>query len=269
MNIGAVKNMSEIISSEATHSDAILVEKKSRYWILTFNRPRQRNTINQDILHRLSKLLDDVEADSDCSMVVISGCGGFFCTGMDFSELSAGGPTANAEGNDYMQLLKKIASLSKVVVARVDGVVMAGGVGIVAASDLVFASTNSEFSLSEALWGLLPACVTPFLIRRVGVHRAYKMTLTTETLNADEAYRIGLIDVLSDDIDKAIHRQFLRLVRLDSDTVKTMKAYFKKMWVFDDAMESVAVDELNRLVNSNRVRANIDNYVNHNQFPWE
>ena len=119
------------------------------------------------------------------------------------------------------------------------------------------------------LWGLLPACVTPFLIRRVGFQHAYRMTLTTETITAEEAWRIGLVDTLSDKPDDSIRRYLLRLGRLEEKTILDAKAYFQKMWILSEAMEQTAVAELNRLERTERVRENIKNYVAYQKFPWE
>ena len=89
----------------------------------------------------------------------------------------------------YMDTLRRITLFSKVVISCVDGQVLAGGVGLVACSDLVIATSKAEFGLSEALWGLLPAMVLPYLIRKVGVQKAYFMTLTTIRISVEEAKR--------------------------------------------------------------------------------
>jgi len=90
---------------------------------------------------------------------------------MDFNAVSKGGSQAALaqDKNGYYNLLKHIATCSKVVVAKVDGQVNAGGIGLVTASDIVISSQQATYGLSEALFGLLPACVMPFLIRRAKV----------------------------------------------------------------------------------------------------
>ena len=190
---------------------------------------------------------------------------------MDFSEISQTNTENNAVtwSSNYMVLLKRIALIPKIVIAVVDGEVMAGGVGLVAASDLVIATSKSQFSLSEALWGLLPANVLPYLIRRVGFQKAYTMTLTTQTMSAHDAYTIHLIDELSDHPDEALRKLTLRLARLDEQTIRDMKQYFRKLWMIDEKIEQTAVLELARLIQEPRIQNNIKHFLEEGKFPWE
>lgn len=249
---------------------AVLVQQRPRMWTLTFNRPAQRNAINQALMQGLQQAVTQAEADAECRLIVLQGQGGFFCTGMDFEEAAQGAQVGEVlAGEEYMALLKRFATSPKMIVAKVEGTVMAGGVGLVAASDFVVASPTSRFGLSEALWGLLPACVTPYLIRRVGFQPAYRMTLTTENITAEEAHRIGLVDTLSDNADDAIRRLLLRVGRLTDETTIEAKRYFRKMWMITNEMEQTAIAELNHLLGTPRVQENIRNYVEHQRFPWE
>ena len=173
------------------------------------------------------------------------------------------------EVEGYMALLKRLAASPKVIVSKVDGRVVAGGVGIAAASDLVIASGRAEFSLSEALWGILPCCVLPFLIRRVGFQKAYAMTLTTRPVSAAEAAAMHLVDELTETPDEAIRRLLLRLGLLEDETILELKRYFQKMWILSPEMERVAVAEISRLVAKPRVKQGIANFVATGRFPWE
>lgn len=251
--------------------DAVLITQSNpRVWTLTMNRPEKRNSLNQALMEGLHRGLTEAEADSACRLVILTGRQNFFCTGMDFEEAAQGvAITEVGEGQLYMALLKRLASSPKIIISKVEGTVLAGGMGLVAASDLVVATPASRFGLPEALWGLLPANVTPFLIRRVGFQAAYRMTLTTETITAEEAWRLGLVDTVSDQPDDDIRRYLLRLGRLDEQTIREAKAYFQKMWFLTEAMEQTAIAELNRLVRTERVQQNIKNYVEYQKFPWE
>jgi polyketide biosynthesis enoyl-CoA hydratase PksH len=218
----------------------------------------------------LHQALAEAEADPACRLVILAGRQKFFCTGMDFEEaVQSQALTETGEGQGYMNLLKRFATSPKIIIAKVDGTVLAGGMGLVAASDLVVATPESRFGLPEALWGLLPACVMPFLIRRIGFQHAYRLTLTTQTITAEVAWRMGLVDTLSDNPDDDIRRYLLRLGRLDEQTILEAKAYFQKMWILTEAMEQTAVAELDRLIRTARVQRNIQNYVEHQKFPWE
>ena len=95
------------------------------------------------------------------------------------------------------------------------------------------------------------------------------MALTTQTIAAKKAYHIGLIDELDDNLDDNLRRIVLRLNRIQEETVGDLKAYFRKMWIITDAMEETAVAEISRLIAKPKVRATIENFIEHQQFPWE
>lgn len=252
--------------------ETLLIEKAPHGLTVTLHRPKQRNSINAQLVLDLHNLLDQAERDPMCKCIVLQGESGFFCTGMDFNEvtqmnsLTTESPLFSAK---YMELLKRFTTTPKIIISLVEGQVLAGGVGIVAASDLVIGSQQAQFALSEALWGLLPACVTPFLIRRIGFQKAYFMTLTTETIHAQEAHRIGLIDKLAEQPHESLRQVTLRLKRIHEETIHDLKAYFQKMWIITEAMEVEAISELDRLMMKPQVRANIKNFIEKQQFPWE
>ena len=234
---------------------------------VTLNRFEQRNSLNALIIQELYQVLDEVEKNAACRILVIQGQQGIFCTGMDFHEAAQGNKAGPSDA--YQGLLKRFASISKVVITLVDGQVMAGGIGLVAASDLVIATPRSQFTLTEAMWGLLPANLMPYLIRRVGFQKAYFMTLTMLTLTAEEAYKIYLVDELSEKPEESLRKLTLRLARLDEKTILEMKQYFRKMWIINESMEYEAIQELTQLMQQPRIQNNIKRFVEQGKFPWE
>jgi len=252
--------------------ETILVTELPHAFTITIHRPKNRNSMNKQLLLDLHDVLNRAEQKPAVRLIFIQGENGLFCTGMDFEEvvenISAESPPP-ALSSDYMALLKRFSSTSKIIVALLDGQVLAGGVGIAAASDIVVSTSRTHFALSEALWGLLPACVMPYLIRRIGFQKAYHMTLTTQTIAANEAKSIGLIDELNENLAESIRHLTLRLLRVHEETVADLKSYFRKMWIISEAMENTAIAELNRLVNKPRVINNIRHFIENQSFPWE
>lgn len=239
--------------------------------VAKLNRPNRRNPIDDAMLRELHAALDAAEANAECRVLVLEGSEGSFCSGLDFSAVEAA-ETGGAPGSSstlYMQLLSRFASSCRIVIAKIEGQVLAGGVGLVAASDFAVCTPASTFALSEALWGLLPACVLPYLIRRVGFQKAYTMTLTTRTVPAPEAASIGLVDEMSEQPADTIRRWLLRLAKLHPDTTRDLKAYFRTLGPITDAVEQDAVSEIERLLCEPRVRGNIERYVRRGEFPWE
>lgn len=253
--------------------NTILVSESIGSITVTFNRLSHRNSINAQFVKEINQVLDSAEQNSECKMVVFEGQGGVFCTGMDFQEAAEGLENPNRDdwpfSPQYMATIKRFTLIPKIIISKVDGQVMAGGVGLAAASDLVIATPRSQFNLSEALWGLLPAMVIPYLIRRVGYQKAYSLTLTTLPITAQDAHKIHLVDEVSEEPDKSIQRLWQRLGRLEGSTIGSMKQYFRKMWMINEQMEEIAVSEISRLISHPKVRENIHNFVKYMKFPWE
>lgn len=249
----------------------IKITKIKQGTLVTLNRPEHRNTIIMQLIEEVHDLLDRLEEDSSCRVVVFQGENGVFCTGMDFQELIFGQSpdTQKIFSSGYMSLIKRFTTSSKVIISLLDGEVLAGGVGIVAASDIVISTKNTNFCLSEPLWGLLPACVIPFLIRRVGFQKTYYMTLTTRSIHAEQAYEMGLIDELTDNLGDNLRCLLLRFNRISEETIFDLKAYFRKMWLLTEDMENTAVQEITRLMGKTKVREDIKCFLEQQKFPWE
>jgi polyketide biosynthesis enoyl-CoA hydratase PksH len=255
---------------------------------ITMNRAERQNSLNRTLLEEINRVLNQAEKKPDCRMVILEGQSGIFCTGQDFEEVSSyaskkknhreipeqeknnhPGQAKQVPADPYMETLKRFTSIPKVVISVIDGLTIAGGVGLAAASDLVIATSRSRFSLSEALWGLLPAIVFPFLVRRVGFQAAYRMMLTTMPLSASEAHTLHLIDEISEDPRERVRQLWLRLSKLNDSTIKAAKQFARKMWVIDDQMEEMAVMESRQRFSDPQAIRNITNFVKYKKLPWD
>lgn len=251
--------------------NTLIVTIENSAGIIRINRLPQKNSINIEFLREFNAVLDELERNDSVHAIVIRGNEHFFCTGMDLNMVSED-ECNNIEQSStkmYSDMLKRIALLCKPVITIVEGRTLAGGVGIVAASDLVIVGPNATFGLSEAIWGLLPSMVMPYLIRRVGYQRAYRMTLTAQNVDANQALEYCLADVLEKNPSAALAKYMVALSRVSKETVAEMKIYFRKMWIINDTIEAIAIDETTKLVNDPVVKENINNYVRYQRFPWE
>ncbi|MGP3689740.1 enoyl-CoA hydratase-related protein [Streptomyces sp. IBSNAI002] len=243
---------------------------------VTLTRPGERNSITRELITELGAVLDLAERTEDCRVVVLRAEGDTFCSGMDLAGVAAADGADGAHGagggiegvqdtrkggEDYFALLERFTTIGRIVVAQVDGHAVGGGVGLVAASDFVHATDRSRFSLPEALWGLLPCSVLPFLIRRVGFQRAYAMALGTLPVAAREAAVHGLVDELAEDPGPALRRLLFRASKLDPATVTDLKRYMGRLWIVDEQTRKTAVDEFVRLMSSDRVRDRIAGFA--------
>jgi polyketide biosynthesis enoyl-CoA hydratase PksH len=186
---------------------------------------------------------------------------------MDFGALVGGPARSRREVEDaarlYFRTLRRLSLTSKVVVCSVDGRAQAGGVGLLAASDYVISTGRSTFRLSEALFGLLPCSVLPFLMRRTGFQKAYWLTLTAQQLDARGAHGIGLVDEVDDDLAAALRRFLLKVERVPEKTVGRMKDYFRRMWFLSERAEAEAVAEITDLLEDEENIRRIAEFVEH------
>lgn len=251
--------------------ETLIVENKHAYVIITLNRSEQQNSINSTLLDELNQVLDKAEKNPDCRLLVLKGSQGIFCSGMDLKEymqLSQNREQMYKWATQYMLTLKRLATNTKMVVSAIDGKVVAGGLGLIAASDFVIATEDASFKLSEALWGLIPAMVAPYLIRKVGFQTAYSLALTTRTITAKEALHIHLVDVINDHFDNDIEQLLQRLERIKGMTVEKLKSYFKKLSI-DNATEQLAIEETVQRMLDPQVYEDIRNYVESKKLPWD
>ncbi len=165
---------------------------------LTLNRPDKRNALTQEFIRELSNYVSSTAANESIRLLVVAAEGKAFCAGMDLQQMQdrAAAPNATelwqADTQVYRDLLVELTTLPIPTLAVVDGPALAGGLGLVLASDLVIASELAVFGLPEPKRGITAAVVAPLLIHRVGISAATHLLLSGKTLNPADAFQIGL-----------------------------------------------------------------------------
>jgi methylglutaconyl-CoA hydratase len=163
---------------------------------ITLNRPEKRNAISTEMIEDLLAALDEAEA-SAARVVVVTGAGKAFCSGMDLDALkaiSSQSPEQNLEDSRRVaRLFRRLYSFPKPLIAAVNGPAIAGGCGIATLCDFTLAVPEATFGYSEVRIGFIPAIVSVFLIRQIGEKRARDLLLTGRILEAAEAHQMGLV----------------------------------------------------------------------------
>jgi enoyl-CoA hydratase/carnithine racemase len=180
--------------------------------------------LTPEVLAALEALLRRADAEPRCRVVVIASEGVEFCRGMDLHAV-AGGASYDPAVAAYARCLGLLRTIRPATVCVVETAASGGGVGLVAACDLVLAGRVATFVLPELLLGLIPAVVLPVLIERVGVGRARRLCLTGEALHAAEALQLGLIDQVVDDVSLALGSLLKHLLRISPDAVGRLKRH--------------------------------------------
>jgi methylglutaconyl-CoA hydratase len=169
----------------------------ARVATITLNRPDKRNAISFELIDDLIQALEEV-AKSDALVVILTGAGKAFCSGMDLDNLKAllgRSPEQNLQDSQTMvRLFRALYEFPKVTIAAVNGAAIAGGAGLALLCDFTLAVPEAKFGYTEVRIGFVPAIVSTFLLRQVGEKQARDLLLTGRLFGADEAARMGLIN---------------------------------------------------------------------------
>jgi methylglutaconyl-CoA hydratase len=164
------------------------------------NRPDVRNAFNDEVIAELTQTFADLSADTDLRVVVLAARGKAFCAGADLNWMRAMADYNWAQNRDDAQkladMLWTLDQCPVPVVGRLQGDCYAGGMGLAAVCDVLVASSAATFCLSEARLGLLPATISPYVVRGMGAQAARRYFVTAERFSAAQAKHMGLVHEL-------------------------------------------------------------------------
>jgi methylglutaconyl-CoA hydratase len=205
------------------------VAKAERVATVTLNRPDVRNAFNETTIAEITQVFRELGQQADLRAIVLGASGTAFCAGADLNWMKKmAGYTHEENRADAAQLaemLRTIYACPKPVVAKVQGDCYAGGMGLVAACDIAVAVETVNFCLSEAKLGLIPATISPYVIKAMGESASRRYFLTAERFSAQEAHRIGFVHqmVAADALDAAVADIVKALVSNSPNAVKEAK----------------------------------------------
>ena len=164
---------------------------------VTLKRPEVRNAFNDEVIAEVTAVFSELAERTEVRCIVLAGNGPAFCAGADLNWMKRmAGYTRDenvADAAALANMLKGIYRCPKPTIARVQGDVYAGGTGLVAACDIAVSVDTAQFCLSEVKLGLIPATISPYVIRAMGARAAHRYFLTAERFSAVEALRIGFV----------------------------------------------------------------------------
>jgi len=248
----------------------IKVRFQEQTCFLQFHRPGANNTINDRLIEECHQVL--ASCQESITIIVLEGLPEIFCFGADFQgihEQMTGGQRRENNPEPLYDLWLKLATGPYVTISHVRGKANAGGVGFVAASDIVLADETAQFSLSELLFGLFPACVMPFLIRRTGFQKAHYLTLMTQPITAQQAYTYGLVDAYETQSDSLLRKHLLRLRRLPKTGIQRYKRYMSELHDSLLRSKSLAIAANQEVFSDPHNLEKISRFIEKGQYPWE
>jgi methylglutaconyl-CoA hydratase len=213
---------------------------------VTLNSPEVRNAFNDEAIAELTRAFIQLGQDPQVRVVVLAAVGPAFCAGADLNWMRRMADYTRAENlldaGALAEMLRVMYACPKPTIVRIQGDVYAGGMGLVAACDMAVSVDTANFCLSEVKLGLVPATISPYVIRAMGARAAHRYFLTAERFDAQEALRMGFIHsvVSADALDAKVAEITQALVSASPDAVKACKRLVQDVAGHDISAELIA-----------------------------
>jgi isohexenylglutaconyl-CoA hydratase len=181
---------------ETTH---IRLERKGPVLHLWLNRPEVKNALSAQMVREIQATFDAVRDDRSVRVVVIRGAGGTFCAGGDIKNMqTASAPPlpgvedeTRASNRRYGAMLQTIDEAPQATIAIVEGAALGGGIGFASTADITIAKADAQFAMTEVMLGVVPAAISPFVVRRIGLTAARRFAVSGARLDGHGAKAVG------------------------------------------------------------------------------
>lgn len=178
--------------------ETLEIERCGRIATIWMNRPEVFNAFNEQLIGDLSDACSVLDAEQAVRVVVLAGRGRHFSAGADLNWMKRAAGYNQAENMEdarrFAHMLQKLSNMSKPTIARIQGAALGGGTGLAAACDMAVASSDAVFSTSEVKFGIIPAVISPYVLRAIGPRHALRYFQSAERILADRALVIGLVN---------------------------------------------------------------------------
>jgi methylglutaconyl-CoA hydratase len=244
---------------------------------LTLNRPEKHNALDGATVQELHTALTTLANDARARVVVVTGAGASFCAGADIGHMrSMMGATEQHNVDDALLLarcLRALDELDKPVIARVNGNVYGGGVGLVACADIAIGVETAKFALTEVRLGIVPAVISPYVVAAIGNRQARRLFLTAAPFEAPEARTIGLLHftATAEQLDTAVETQVDHLLRGGPEALRAAKRLVRRMAQLGDreALGLETAELLARLRVSPEGREGLSAFLERRKPGWQ
>ncbi len=223
---------------------------------VTLNRPTVRNAFNEELIHDLSAWAASVPTDGSVRVVVLRGAGASFCAGADLQWMSKMAGYSREENLSDARvaaaMFLALDTLPVPVIGRIQGAALGGGAGLVAVCDVVVAADTAMFGFTEVVLGILPAMISPYVLRKIGLSAARELCLSGARFSAARAAQIGLVhDVVSEDrLDLTVDRHVAQFLKAGPGAVAATKRLLSEVAghapaeVIDQTVDAIATQRV-------------------------
>ena len=232
-------------------SVSVLVESHNGLARVTLNRPQRRNALDASMIDTLREAFDELAQDPSVRAIVLGSTGAAFCAGADLnwmgSEGVVSGSGAQKDAERLMKMFRAIDECPCPVIGRIHGAAFGGGVGLIAVCDIAVVVEDATFTMSEVRWGLVPAVIAPFLLRKAGESFVRRYCLTGEPFSASAAQQFHLVhDVIEQDrLDARVDELVQMILRLAPQATRDTKALFRRLLTLSEDEQRTACMDAN------------------------
>jgi methylglutaconyl-CoA hydratase len=242
---------------------------------ITLNRPDKRNAISYELIHELLRALHHV-LESPAQILILTGAGKAFCSGMDLDNLAAITKLSEeenlADSGTMAHLFRTLYEFPKVTIAAVNGPALAGGCGLATLCDFTLAASTAKFGYTEVRIGFVPAIVSTFLLRQIGEKQARDLLLTGRIIGAEEAFRFGLINeiVAPEKLLERTRELATSLLENSPASLAATKRLLKSYSSHElDKQIEAAVDENARIRTTDDFREGVGSFLDKRKPQWK
>jgi methylglutaconyl-CoA hydratase len=260
----------------ATTPNALSITTQGAIRTITLSRPDVRNAFNDEVIAELKNAFTEAGLAADVRCVVLAAEGPAFCAGADLNWMRRMADYTRdenlADAGQLAAMLRAIYECPKPTIARVQGDVFAGGVGLVAACDMAVSVDTATYCLSEVKLGLIPATISPYVIRAMGARASHRYFLTAERFSAAEAHRVGLVHevVAADALDAKVAELTSALVSASPNAVRACKRLVQDVAEreIDDALVAHTVAGIADIRSSAEGKEGVQSFLQKRKPSW-
>ena len=221
-------------------SQKVLTELQNDLFVITLNQPQKLNCYDNEMATLIGLAFEDAKKSS-ARAILLKANGKHFCAGADLKWMKKASTLSIEENEKDMsaisEMFKIILNVNIPIIGLVQGSVRGGGLGLVAVCDIVCAEENTNFSLSESKWGLIPGIITPLVVAKIGVSHFLELSISSRVFDVTEAKNIQLVHKSASELGLTISSVMANSLEANSQIKMLIKKYFFKQEILDEMLK--------------------------------
>lgn len=253
----------------------IEIQKIKNVSTVCLNRPDVHNAMNEELMRELTTCFKELYEDDTTRIIILTGNGKSFCAGADLHWMKSMVKYSKQENikdsSLLLNLFETIYNCPKPVIGRINGSAFGGGVGLIAVCDVVIAVPDCKFAFSEVKLGIIPAVISTYVVKRIGISNMKRLFITGERFNSSYAKEIGLVDyiVAEHDLNDTINQYIELLCTSGPNAIKEVKKLINNYEKFDlEKYKEFTVKKIAELRISDEGQEGINAFLEKRKTKW-